>query len=243
MRALPGRTFVANTLTARQEIEIWAQAGASPSRDLAADHRVDEQPAGSRAWDRSDWGRRSTSTSRSTRTEASACTRSSRPRTRRPDERPDQHPVRGAATHRARGPDGEHLAPCRSDEASLRPGLHQEAPSGASILPDNLIARYAITLPASRRRDRGAGRGGPRVLEKGVPGQVHGGPGGPDVPGRRTAPGQHRLAMGTRGWWQQRQSAAEASIADAIVEAESVLDGSSGEGGAFFTDLTAGSGR
>ncbi len=39
---LPGRTFVANTLTARQEIEIWEQAGASPSRDLAANHRVDE---------------------------------------------------------------------------------------------------------------------------------------------------------------------------------------------------------
>ena len=41
----PGRTFVANTLTARQEeieIEIWEQAGASPSRDLAANHRVDE---------------------------------------------------------------------------------------------------------------------------------------------------------------------------------------------------------
>ena len=41
----PGRTFVANTLTARQEeieIEIWEQAGASPSRDMAANHRVDE---------------------------------------------------------------------------------------------------------------------------------------------------------------------------------------------------------
>jgi molecular chaperone DnaK (HSP70) len=41
----PGRTFVANTLTAHQEvieIEIWEQAGASPSRDMAANHRVDE---------------------------------------------------------------------------------------------------------------------------------------------------------------------------------------------------------
>ena len=41
----PGRTFVANTLTARQEeieIEIWEQAGASPSRDMVANHRVDE---------------------------------------------------------------------------------------------------------------------------------------------------------------------------------------------------------
>ena len=41
----PGRTFVANTLTAHQEeieIEIWEQAGATPSRDLAANHRVDE---------------------------------------------------------------------------------------------------------------------------------------------------------------------------------------------------------
>jgi hypothetical protein len=36
---------VANTLTAHQEaieIEIWEQAGASPSRDMAANHRVDE---------------------------------------------------------------------------------------------------------------------------------------------------------------------------------------------------------
>jgi molecular chaperone DnaK len=41
----PGRTFVANTLTARQEeieIEIWEQAGASPSSDMTANHRVDE---------------------------------------------------------------------------------------------------------------------------------------------------------------------------------------------------------
>ena len=41
----PGRTFVANTLTTRQEaieIEIWEQAGAAPSRDMAANHRVDE---------------------------------------------------------------------------------------------------------------------------------------------------------------------------------------------------------
>jgi molecular chaperone DnaK (HSP70) len=41
----PGRTFVANTLTSRQEaieIEIWEQAGATPSRDMTANHRVDE---------------------------------------------------------------------------------------------------------------------------------------------------------------------------------------------------------
>jgi molecular chaperone DnaK (HSP70) len=41
----PGRTFVANTLTARQEeieIEIWEQAGATPSPDMTANHRVDE---------------------------------------------------------------------------------------------------------------------------------------------------------------------------------------------------------
>ena len=41
----PGRTFVANTLTNHQEaieIEIWEQAGASPSSDLTANHRVDE---------------------------------------------------------------------------------------------------------------------------------------------------------------------------------------------------------
>jgi molecular chaperone DnaK len=41
----PGRTFVANTLSTHQEaieIEIWEQAGASPSRDMAANHRVDE---------------------------------------------------------------------------------------------------------------------------------------------------------------------------------------------------------
>jgi molecular chaperone DnaK (HSP70) len=41
----PGRTFVANTVTARQEgieIEIWEQAGVSPSRDMTANHRVDE---------------------------------------------------------------------------------------------------------------------------------------------------------------------------------------------------------
>jgi hypothetical protein len=41
----PGRTFVANTLTTHQEaieIEIWEQAGAAPSRDMAANHRVDE---------------------------------------------------------------------------------------------------------------------------------------------------------------------------------------------------------
>ncbi len=40
-----GRTFEANTLTTHQEaieIEIWEQAGASPSRDMAANHRVDE---------------------------------------------------------------------------------------------------------------------------------------------------------------------------------------------------------
>jgi molecular chaperone DnaK len=43
--AFPGRTFVANTLTARQEeieIEIWEQAGATPSPDMTANHRVDE---------------------------------------------------------------------------------------------------------------------------------------------------------------------------------------------------------
>jgi hypothetical protein len=41
----PGRTFVANTLATRQEaieIEIWEQAGVSPSRDMTANHRVDE---------------------------------------------------------------------------------------------------------------------------------------------------------------------------------------------------------
>ena len=41
----PGRTFVASTVVARQdeiEIEIWEQAGAAPSRDLTANHRVDE---------------------------------------------------------------------------------------------------------------------------------------------------------------------------------------------------------
>ena len=41
----PGRTFVANTLTTHQEaieIEIWEQAGASPSPDMTANHRVDE---------------------------------------------------------------------------------------------------------------------------------------------------------------------------------------------------------
>jgi molecular chaperone DnaK len=41
----PGRTFVANTLTARQEaieIEIWEQAGATPSPGMTANHRVDE---------------------------------------------------------------------------------------------------------------------------------------------------------------------------------------------------------
>ena len=38
-------TLVANTVVANQsgvEIEIWEQAGASPSRDLAANHRVDD---------------------------------------------------------------------------------------------------------------------------------------------------------------------------------------------------------
>jgi molecular chaperone DnaK len=40
-----GRTFVASTVSLNQpeiEIEIWEQAGASPSRDLQANHRVDE---------------------------------------------------------------------------------------------------------------------------------------------------------------------------------------------------------
>ena len=38
-------TFMANTVTASQpaiEIEIWEQAGAVPSRDLTANHRVDD---------------------------------------------------------------------------------------------------------------------------------------------------------------------------------------------------------
>lgn len=41
----PPRTLVANTVVANQpgvEIEIWEQAGASPSPDLAANHRVDD---------------------------------------------------------------------------------------------------------------------------------------------------------------------------------------------------------
>ena len=41
----PGRTFEASTLQNNQpeiEIEIWEQAGASPSRDMTANHRVDE---------------------------------------------------------------------------------------------------------------------------------------------------------------------------------------------------------
>ncbi|MGH3187317.1 MAG: Hsp70 family protein, partial [Streptosporangiaceae bacterium] len=43
--AFPGRTFVANTVVVNQdeiEIEIWEQAGAAPSRELTANHRVDE---------------------------------------------------------------------------------------------------------------------------------------------------------------------------------------------------------
>jgi molecular chaperone DnaK len=41
----PGRTFVANTVTAHQpeiEIEIWEQAGASPGPELGENHRVEE---------------------------------------------------------------------------------------------------------------------------------------------------------------------------------------------------------
>jgi molecular chaperone DnaK len=41
----PGQTFVANTVMANQdqiEIEIWEQAGAAPSGELTANHRVDE---------------------------------------------------------------------------------------------------------------------------------------------------------------------------------------------------------
>ena len=39
--------------------------------------------------------------------------------------------------------------------------------------PATSLARYAITLPATGRRDRGAAQGGPRVLEQDLQRQVH----------------------------------------------------------------------
>ncbi len=110
---------------------------------------------------------------------------------------------------------------------------------GASILPDDLMARYAITLPASDAEIEAQVEAVRAYWKRAYLGKSR----AAQVARMCLAEderlrAEHGLAMGTRGWWQQRQSAAEASIADAIVEAESVLDGSSGEGRAFFTDLT-----
>ena len=114
---------------------------------------------------------------------------------------------------------------------------------GASVLPDDLMARYAITLPASDAEIAAQVKAvraywNKAYLGKSMAAQVARMCRAEDERLRA----EHGPAMETRGWWQQRQSerqsAAEASIADAIVEAESVLDGSSGEGRAFFTDLT-----
>ena len=82
------------------------------------------------------------------------------------------------------------------DEASVRSGFHQETAAGQR-LPDDLLARYAITLPATDAEIAAQLKAVRAYWNKTYSGKCHRRPGGQDVPGRgRAAPRRARPGDG-----------------------------------------------